>query len=118
MPKTNMGVPNHSQEGKVAKIFVRERRNVGQGTGTPRFEIVAVSDIDLRVYHSHVRRAEVERIASDLGAEIVDLPAGEGDGPEEGPRHGRHGRGGGGGRHGGGGQGGRGRGAGEQAEQD
>jgi len=64
----------------MSKIFVRERRHVGQGSGTPRFEIVAVSGVDLKVYHSHVRKAEIEKIAEDLQAEIVYLPRGEGEG--------------------------------------
>jgi hypothetical protein len=73
----------------MGKIFVRERRNVGKGAGVPRFEIVAVTGVDLKVYHSHIRKTEVEHIAADLGAEIVYLPRGEGEG-------------GGGGDHGGG----------------
>ncbi len=61
----------------MSKLFVRERANVGEGDGVPRFEIVAVSGVDLRVYHSHVRKAEVEALASDIGASIVYLPRGE-----------------------------------------
>jgi hypothetical protein len=67
----------------MSKIFVRERRNVGKGAGTPRFEIVAVTGVDLKVYHSHIRKAEVEKIAADVGAEIVYLPRGEGEGEGE-----------------------------------
>lgn len=60
----------------MGKIFVRERTNIGQGTGKPRYAIVAVSDIDLKVYHSHVRHLELEKMAADLGAELVHLPRG------------------------------------------
>jgi hypothetical protein len=67
----------------MSKIFVRERRKVGEGAGTPRFEIVAVTGVDLKVYHSHIRKVEIEKIAADTNAEIVYLPRGEGDGQGE-----------------------------------
>ncbi len=69
----------------MSKLFVRERANVGEGDGVPRFEIVAVSGVDLRVYHSHVRKAEVEALATDIGASIVYLPRGEGSGSNHPP---------------------------------
>jgi hypothetical protein len=72
----------------MGKIFVRERRNIGKGAGIPRFEIIAVTGVDLKVYHSHIRKGEVEHIAADLGAEIVYLPRGEGEGGGEGQRDG------------------------------
>lgn len=59
------------------KIFVRHRRHTGRGAGRPRFAIVASQGVDLRVYKTRVRRAELEKIAADLGAEIVYLPRGE-----------------------------------------
>jgi hypothetical protein len=65
----------------MSKIFVRERRNVSEGEGRPRWEIVAVSGLDLKVYHSHVRKSELERLAEELSATLVYLPAGEGSGP-------------------------------------
>jgi hypothetical protein len=61
----------------VSKIFVRHRRHVGQGAGRPRFAIVASDDVDLKVYKTRVRRAELEKIAAETGAEIVYLPRGE-----------------------------------------
>jgi hypothetical protein len=61
----------------MSKLFVRERINVGRGAGLPRFAVVAVEGTDLKVYHSHIRRAELEKIATDIGAEIVYLPRGE-----------------------------------------
>jgi hypothetical protein len=68
----------------MSKIFVRHRRNVGQGAGRPRFAIVAVQGADLKVFKTRVRRAELEKIAAELEAEIVYLPRGESeDGPEE-----------------------------------
>lgn len=61
----------------MSKIFVRNRRHVGEGAGRPRFAIVAVQGTDLKVFQSHVRRAELDKIAADIGAEIVYLPRGE-----------------------------------------
>ena len=61
----------------MSKIFVRHRRHVGQGSGRPRFAIVAAQGVDLRVFKTRVRRAEVEKIAAETGAEIVYLPRGE-----------------------------------------
>jgi hypothetical protein len=61
----------------MSKIFVRHRRHVGQGAGRPRFAIVAAQGVDLRVYKTRVRRAEIEKIAAETGAEIVYLPRGE-----------------------------------------
>jgi hypothetical protein len=61
----------------MGKIFVRERRHAGQGTGRPRFAIVAVQGADLKVFKSRVRRAELEAIAGAIDAEIVYLPRGE-----------------------------------------
>jgi hypothetical protein len=74
----------------MSKIFVRHRRHVGQGSGRPRFAIVAAEGADLRVFKTRVRRAELEKIASEIGAEIVYLPRGEHtDGPENGGGKGR-----------------------------
>ena len=61
----------------MSKIFVRHRHHVGPGAGRPRFAVVAVEGADLRVFKTRLRRAELEKIASDIGAEIVYLPRGE-----------------------------------------
>jgi hypothetical protein len=61
----------------MSKIFVRHRRHVGQGAGRPRFAVVAAQGADLNVYKTRVRRAELEKIATEIGAEIVYLPRGE-----------------------------------------
>jgi hypothetical protein len=67
----------------MGKIFVRERRRVRRGARRPRFAIVATQGTDLKVFQSHVRRAELEKIAADLGAEIVHLPRCEQAGEQE-----------------------------------
>jgi hypothetical protein len=61
----------------MSKIFVRHRRHVGQGAGRPRFAIVAAQGADLNVYKTRIRRAELEKIAAEIDAEIVYLPRGE-----------------------------------------
>jgi hypothetical protein len=67
----------------MSKIFVRERRHIGQGAGRPRFAIVAVEGADLKVYAPHIRKAELEKLAEELKAEIVYLPRGEKAGNEQ-----------------------------------
>ncbi len=61
----------------MSKIFVRYRRHVNQGAGRPRFAIVASEGTKLKVYKPRVRRAELEKIAAAIDAEIVYLPRGE-----------------------------------------
>ena len=74
----------------MSKIFVRHRRHVGQGAGRPRFAIVAAQGADLNVYKTRVRRAELEKMAAEIGAEIVYLPRGEHEEPEGEGGKGRH----------------------------
>lgn len=63
------------------KIFVRERRKVGEKEKQPRFAVAAVSGIDLKIKANHVRKQEIEEIANQLDAEVVYLKAHrEGDG--------------------------------------
>lgn len=68
----------------MSKIFVRERRHIGQGAGRPRFAIVAVEGADLKVYAPHIRKTELEKLAEAIGADIVYLPRGEKAAQEEG----------------------------------
>ena len=68
----------------MSKIFVRHRRHVSQGAGRPRFAIIAVQGTDLKVFQTRVRRAELEKIAAEVDAEIVYLPRGEQAGGPEG----------------------------------
>lgn len=55
------------------RIFVRERRKMGEKEKQPRFAIAAVSDIDLKLKAMHFRKQEIEEIANLLGAEVVYL---------------------------------------------
>ena len=56
-----------------AKLFYRDRTKIGEGKKAPRFKLVAVSGLDLKVYAKHVRKQELEQIAASTGAELVLL---------------------------------------------
>ena len=73
----------------MAKIFIRERRHVGEGAGRPRFAVVSVQGSDLKFFKTRVRKVEIDTIAESIGAEVVMLPRGSGE-------HGNDGNGGGG----------------------
>lgn len=60
------------------KIFYRERRKVDEGEKKPRFNLVAVADVDLRIHVKHLRRSELEQIAQAVGAELIELQVEEG----------------------------------------
>ena len=76
----------------MSKIFVRERSEVGNGAGRPRFAVVAVEGADLKIYTPHIRKAELEALAAALGAEVVYLPRGEKSAEEQETQGQGHGR--------------------------
>lgn len=55
-------------------IFYRERTKVGEGEKKPRFILVAVAGVDLKVFAKHLRRSELEQVAAAVGADLVLLP--------------------------------------------
>jgi hypothetical protein len=55
------------------KIFYRERTKVGEGEKKPRFRVVAVAEINIKIYGEHFRRGELEQIAESVGAELILL---------------------------------------------
>jgi len=57
----------------AGKIFYRERREIGEGDQVPRFNLVAVSGVDLKIHVTHMRKAELEQIATSVGAELIEL---------------------------------------------
>lgn len=63
----------------MAKIFVRERRDIGQRAGRPRFAVVGVQGSDLNFFKTNIRRNELDAIAQAVGAEVVILPRGSGE---------------------------------------
>lgn len=40
---------------------------------TPRFRVVAASDIDLKIYADHFRRKELEQLAKETKAKLIEL---------------------------------------------
>jgi hypothetical protein len=57
----------------AGKIFYRERTKAGEGEKKPRFLLVAVAGVDLKIHAKHLRKTELELIAKELGAELVLL---------------------------------------------
>lgn len=67
----------------AGKIFYRERTKVGKGEKKPRFLLVGVTDVNMKIYGKHLRKNELEQIAAAVGAELVLLKGGEGKYEEE-----------------------------------
>jgi len=61
----------------AGKIFYRERRKVGEGEKKPRYKLVAVAGIDMKIYGKHLRKGELEQIAGAVGADLVLLKSGD-----------------------------------------
>ncbi len=61
----------------AGKIFYRERTKSVEGKKQPRFRLVAVADLNIKIYGEHVRKSELETIAKAVGAELVLLPPGD-----------------------------------------
>lgn len=57
----------------AGQIFYRERVKTKEGAQTPRFRVLAVSGIDLKIYGDHFRKKELEQLAQATGAELVAL---------------------------------------------
>ena len=45
--------------------------------GDRTFNLVAVADLDLRIFAKHLRKSEMEQIAGELGADLVELKRGD-----------------------------------------
>ena len=70
----------------ASKIFVRERRKVEEGEKKPRFRVLGVTGGDLKVYVKHIRKQELEQLATEAGAEVIYIKAGKtGKGKKTGP---------------------------------
>lgn len=57
----------------AGKIFYRQRTKVKEGAETPRFRIIGVADLDLKIYGNHLRRKELDKIAKECGAKLIEL---------------------------------------------
>ena len=51
------------------KIFYRQRTKMQDGAKQPRYALVAVADLDLKVYGQHLRMSELKHIAEAVGAD-------------------------------------------------
>jgi len=63
----------------AGQIFYRERLKSRDGSKTPRYRIVAVSGVELKVYADHLRMSELKQLALATKADLVAL--------ERGPKH-------------------------------
>ena len=71
------------------KIFYRQRTKMEDGAHQPRYILVAVADLNLKVYGQHLRMCELKFLAESVGAELIAMPRGpkhqdEAEGDEEG----------------------------------
>ncbi|MRR34824.1 hypothetical protein EG829_09035 [bacterium] len=67
----------------AGKIFYRERSKMVDGAQQPRYILVAVSGLDLKVYGQHLRMCELKQIAESVGGELVSLSRGEKSGTKK-----------------------------------
>lgn len=58
------------------KIFYKEREKVGDGDKKPRFRVAAVFDCNLKVYSDHLRLTELEHMAEETGAQLIQMRKG------------------------------------------
>lgn len=58
-------------------IFVRERRKIESGEKKPRYRVVGVHDLNLKIYVEHIRKKELDQIAEATGAAVVMLKGGK-----------------------------------------
>lgn len=71
----------------TGKIFYRERTKMADGAHQPRYIVVAIADLNLKVYGQHMRMCELKFIAESVGAELVHLPRGPKHQGEESETH-------------------------------
>jgi len=60
----------------AGKLFYRERNKYVDGSHTPRYQLVAVEGLNLKVQGKHLRMCELKFIAEEVGADLVHLPRG------------------------------------------
>jgi len=58
------------------KLFYRERKKFVDGSHSPRYQLVAIHGVDLKVIGKHLRMSELKCIAETVGADLVPLPRG------------------------------------------
>jgi len=60
-------------------IFVRERRKIEEGEKKPRYRVVGVHDLNLKIFVEHIRKRELDQLAKATGATVMILERGKGD---------------------------------------
>jgi len=60
----------------AGKIFYREREKYVDGSKTPRYQLVGILGVDMKIQGHHLRMSELKFIADAAGAELVLLPRG------------------------------------------
>ena len=55
------------------QIFYRERCKAKEGSHSPRFRVVAINGIDLKILGNHFRKKELEQIAKATNADLIAL---------------------------------------------
>ena len=55
------------------KIFYRKSSRSDRRERGRNLRVVAVSDVDLKFFSSHHAKSELKLIASEVGAELIDL---------------------------------------------
>jgi len=66
-----------AKEKAMPTIFVRERRKIETGEKKPRYRVVGVHDLNLRIYVEHIRKKELDQLAEAIGATVVILKGGK-----------------------------------------
>ncbi len=61
----------------MSTIFVRERRKIETGEKKPRYRVVGVHDLNLKIYVDHIRKKELDQLAEITGATVVVLKGGK-----------------------------------------
>ncbi|MBI9105368.1 MAG: hypothetical protein JEZ04_01410 [Spirochaetales bacterium] len=57
----------------AGKIFYRKRAKFSEADKKPRYRVVAVLDLNLRVQAEHLRKKELEMIAMEADAFLIEL---------------------------------------------
>lgn len=57
----------------AGKIFYRQRTKIKDGAETPRFRVIGVCDLNLKIYGNHLRKKELKQIADECGAKLIEL---------------------------------------------
>lgn len=68
----------------AGKIFYRPRAKTSEGDKKPRYRVVAVLDLNLKIHAEHFRKKELEMIAKEADAFLIEL---EDDSSGPGPNH-------------------------------